>query len=302
MKFFTPDTAKNWGKAIRRELDTLDNSLSTYKETSTISQFNRSDSGIRADSHLIRVVRTARKVWEATQGAFDPTIMPLVRAWGFGPKKKRQETPDSADIDSLLRLVGMSGIRMIEKDGAAYLRKEEKGTELDLNAIAQGYSVDHLSQWLREQGITRFMVEIGGEVRASGKKKDGSPWRIGIDRPRKKRKKGAYLGAVELHNASLATSGNYRKFYEKDGEKYHHTIDPRTGYPVKRRLLSATVLTRNCALADGYATAFMVMGWEHTLSFLEKEDHPIQGAYLVGVGEKEGELITHDFQMDLENL
>jgi thiamine biosynthesis lipoprotein len=209
-----------------------------------------------------------------SDGAFDITIGPLARAWGFGPDD--QKNFSEAKRDSLMKLVGMSKISLA--DGKVI--KSDPGISLDFNAIAQGYSVDVVCRFFDDLGVKNYLVEIGGEVRARGTK-NGNLWRIGIDKPEDNNIiPGQSLQAiVRITDRSLATSGNYRKFYVEDGIKYSHTIDPKTGYPAKNRLLSATILAGDCATADGIATACMVMGHEKSIQFISS--NPQFSAYFV---------------------
>ncbi|NOR34396.1 MAG: FAD:protein FMN transferase, partial [Bacteroidales bacterium] len=208
-------------------------------------------------------------------GAFDITVAPVVNAWGFGFTERSRV--DSALIDSLLQFVGMSKVSLRENK----LVREREGMMLDMNAIAQGYAVDVLAGFFDAENIENYLVEIGGEVRCSGKNRFGLDWRIGIDKPIDGLQlPGVQMQAiVQISGRSLATSGNYRRFYEEDGIKYSHTIDPSTGYPVQHGLLSATVVASDCMRADAYATAFMVMGYEKARRFLEK--HTYLDAYLI---------------------
>ncbi len=214
-----------------------------------------------------------------TGGAFDVTVGPLVKAWGFGPDSKRNVSPEIRD--SLLQLVGMHRIDI--RNGEVL--KTDDRIQLDFNAIAQGYSVDVISWYFDGLKIRNYLVEIGGEVRVRGTR-NGEEWKIGIDRPDENNfMPGSDLQAIiRLRDRSLATSGNYRKFYVEDGVKYSHTIDPRTGLPARNTLLSATIVAGDCATADGIATACMVMGREKCLEFLQK--HPEFDAFLVFSDEK----------------
>ena len=258
------------GADHQKEMDSLlqsvDQSLSTYVPTSLISRINRNDRMAVADAHFNTVFNKSREVWQLTGGAFDVTVAPVINAWGFGFTKK--ESMDSTRVDSMLRYVGMDKIC---KQGDLIL-KDNPRVMLDFNAIAQGYTVDLLAQLLEQKGITNFMVELGGEVKAQGKKADGSEWKIGIDRPEENAEGRPLEAVVMLENKGLATSGNYRKFYSENGRKFAHIIDPHTGYPAKHNLLSATVVAPDCMTADAYATAFMVMGLEKTKAFLQ--EHP----------------------------
>lgn len=256
-------------------LQDFDMSLSTYIPESVISGINRDVEGVSPDPAFIQCFNAAREVFEQSGGAFDISIAPIVNAWGFGFTE--QAAVDSLMIDSLLQFVGMD--KIILKEGR--IRKSLEGVMLDMNAIAQGFSVDVVAGFLESVGIRNYLVEIGGELRARGFNPDGAAWRVGIDKPLEGNQfAGLELEAIiSLTNRSLATSGNYRRFYEKDGIKYSHTINPVTGYPVNHSLLSATVLCRECIYADAYATAFMVMGTEKSKTFLES--HPELDAFLI---------------------
>jgi thiamine biosynthesis lipoprotein len=257
-------------KAINKEaVDSIfrkiDSSLSTYVPASLISRINKNDTSVVADDHFIDVFNRAANVSATTNGLFDITVAPLINAWGFGFTKKAQV--DSAMIDSLLDFVGYNLVRLSGRK----LVKEAPQVMLDFNAIAQGYTVDILAAYLESEGITDYLVELGGEVRAKGKKSTDSYWTVGIDQPNEQPTDGRPLTAViQLKDKALATSGNYRKFYIEDGIKRAHIIDPGTGYPAKHNLLSATVLAPDCATADAYATAFMVMGVEKAKQFLSE--------------------------------
>jgi len=257
IKYSTDDTA-NLRPAFEKILANIDSSMSTYNPESVISKINKQKGDVSLDSYFKDVFHTAMKISEETEGAFDITVAPLVNAWGFG----FEELPevDSSKIDSLMKFVGYEKVKL--KEGKVY--KEDKRIMLDMNAIAQGYTVDVIARYLNDKNIEDYLVEVGGEVRSKGKNPDNKSWRVGIDRPVDGNVvSGRNLQAiVKLENLSLATSGNYRKYYVKDGIKYSHTIDPSTGYPVKHNLLSVTVLSDDCIRADAYATTFMVLGLE----------------------------------------
>jgi thiamine biosynthesis lipoprotein len=252
----------NHQRAIDSMLIEIDNSLSTYQKRSLISKFNQSDSIGEIDQLFEDVFTISKEVFEKTNGAFDPTVAPIVNAWGFGFENLNKT--DSSAIDSLLSFVNFTELKL-DKSG---IYKGNKGIMLDFNAVAQGYSVDVLGDLLAQRGVTNYLVEVGGELRASGMNINDTLWRIGIDRPQPDLKEREIEAIIHLDNKSLATSGNYRKFYEKDGMKFSHTIDPKTGYPVIHNLLSATVIAETCAHADAYATAFMVMGLAKSKDFL----------------------------------
>lgn len=277
-------------KNLQPEIDSLlagfDLSLSTYIPESVISKVNFNDSNAVLDNHFVKVFNKAQEVYEKSGGAFDITIAPIVNAWGFGFTEKADT--DSAAIDSLLQFVGMEKV-CIEHGKVA---KKYPQIMLDVNAIAQGYSVDVVSDFLEKKGIKNYLVEIGGEVRAKGKNPSNKIWIIGIDKPVDNNIiPGRVLQSkLRLKNSSLATSGNYRKFFEEDGQKYVHSINPETGYPVISNLLSVTVMAEDCMTADAWATAFMVMGMEKSIEHLSGQNE--LEAYLI-YSDKKGNYLTY---------
>ena len=243
-------------------LEAFNQSLSTYIQDSEISKFNK-NSEVENPSRLFQhVLSESHWIYEQTHGAFDPTVGPLVKAWGFGPDKQIIE-PDSAAIDSMLLLIGYEKLEFSKSQ----VKKEAKVT-LDFSAIAKGQAVDEIGQFLEGRGITNYMVEIGGEVRCRGLNQNDTTWMIGIQDPRIA-KVDTKAAVVAVDNRSVATSGNYRNYYEKDGKIRAHIVDPITGYTAKHDLLSVTVLHANCMTADAYATAFMVMGLEKSIAHVE---------------------------------
>jgi len=262
---------------LRRDVEKLlhdfDMSLSLYEDSSVLCRINRNEN-VRPDKYFTEAIRKSKQISDLTGGAFDVTVGPLVRSWGFGPDGNKDFTPSK--IDSLLELVGMQKIEL--RNDTVW--KSDPRISLDFNAIAQGYSVDVVAGCLEARGIESFLVEIGGEVRVKGDK-GGTLWRIGIDRPSENNMlPGSDLKAViSMKDRALATSGNYRKFYIENGIRYSHTIDPKTGYPARNQLLSATILAPDCATADGIATACMVMGKEKSIEFLDL--HPEFDGYLI---------------------
>lgn len=290
---FLDSSDADHSEAVQNILQEIDNSVSTYVEGSVISRFNATDTLTVADEHFFYNIALSRLVYHYSDGAFDPTVMPLVRAWGFGPEG--QPEADTTLVDSLLPLIGLGNIEnrpgMQEirgfKDNPITVWKTKSGVQLDFNAIAQGYTVDVIWKYLKSQNINDIMVEVGGEVRASGKNAEGNPWRIGIDKPVQQGSERELQAVVPLIDKALATSGNYRKFYEANGQRYAHTIDPKTGRPVQHGLLSASVLARDCATADAYATAFMVMGLEKTKALLA--DKPALGLEVYLIYSEDGE-------------
>lgn len=269
----------NFQSEVDSLLKAFNQSLSTYIEDSEISTFNKK-SRYRYDSDLFYpVLQKSQEIFEATQGSFDPTVAPLVNAWGFGFEKKA--FPDSSYIDSLKTLVGFDKITFNEDA----VSKEKSGMMLDFSAIAKGYAVDKIAEFLERKNIENYLVIIGGEARAKGKNISGESWRIGIVNPQY-RETGdqSPSGILPLNNQAVATSGNYENFYIRDGRKYAHTIDPKTGYPVEHSLLSASVIAADCMTADAYATAFMVMGLDKTKAFLKTQ--PDLQAFLIYADDK----------------
>lgn len=258
---------------VEKILHDFDMSLSLYVDSSVVSKVNRNEPVV-PDSFFIEVFNKSKIISQLTGGAFDVTVGPLVKAWGFGPDSHKNFSESKRD--SLLKLIGMEKVDI--RNGEVV--KSDPRMSLDFNAIAQGYSVDVICRYFDRLGIKNYLVEIGGEVRVKGDK-NGKLWRIGIDRPvDNNMMPGNDLEAViGLKNRSLATSGNYRKFYVENGIKYSHTIDPETGYPAKNQLLSASILAADCATADGIATACMVMGKDKTMEFLGL--HPEFEGYLI---------------------
>lgn len=260
--------------SILARLKNVDGSLSMFNPASTVSCINRGES-MRADSLITCVWNTSRSISKETDGAFDPTVAPLVNVWGFGYKKK--QVPEKALIDSLLDLVGWYRISIHNGNFC----KEDPRIILDFSAVAKGFGVDHVANLFRNLGIENFMVEIGGEIVAQGTNPKGEAWRIGINKPDEDSTgvNNELQEIIEIHDGALATSGNYRNYYIQNGRKIGHTIDPKTGYPAQQSILSSTVKAPTCAMADGYATAFMVMGMKRSQDFLK--EHPQLQAYFI---------------------
>lgn len=270
---------RNFQTRIDSILDVIDASMSTWDSTSIISRINLGDKSIVVDFHFENVFYKAYEISKLTDGLFDATVAPLVNAYGFGFKKI--ESVNGAKIDSLIKLVDYKKVELKNHK----INFAIKGMQIDFNAIAQGYSVDVLVDFLKEKGISDLMVELGGEVKCLGIKDDGSNWKIGIDKPEENQTERPLQAIISLENEALATSGNYRKFYELDGKKYAHTLNPLNGKPVIHNLLSASVITDDCMSADAYATAFMVMGHEKAISFVNQHPELNLHVYLIFVDE-----------------
>lgn len=263
---------------IEAELKRFDQSLSPFNDSSVISRVNRNEELV-TDSFFQKCFNRSMEISRETNGAFDITVAPLANAWGFGFKKGT--FPDSIMIDSLLQITGYEKVKM---DNGKVIKQDSR-TMLSCSAVAKGYSVDVVAQLLDRKGIKNYMVDIGGEVVVRGKNSKMNAWRIGINKPvdDSLSVNQELQTVLAISDVGMATSGNYRNFYYKGGKKYAHTIDPRTGYPVQHSILSSTVIAKDCASADAYATAFMVMGLDSAKAFCEA--HPELDAYFICSGE-----------------
>ena len=264
IKYLTPKRL-SYKASVDSIFQTVDRSMSTYEPNSQISRLNRGERNVQLDTHFKTVMKRSLEIAEATGGSFDPSIGPLVDIWGFGPEKSDVSEVKQV-LDSTLLCVGYESISL---NGGKLVMPD--CYRVDLNAIAQGYTVDLVASFLKEKGIENYMVEIGGEVRAQGHNVSGKDWVIGIDKPSVEiDQQDRFQLILNLHNRSLATSGNYRKFWtdEETGLRYSHTIDPTTGVPARNQLVSVSVTAPNCMDADAYATACMVMGLEKAMLFI----------------------------------
>jgi FAD:protein FMN transferase len=259
---------------IEDELEKVDASMSTFNDSSVISRVNK-NVDVKVDDLFAEVFNKAEQISRETNGAFDITVAPLVNAWGFGFKSGK--TPDTKTLDSLRTLIGYEKVKLVER----HVKKQDPRIMIDFSAIAKGYGSDVVAHYLHNQGIHNFMVEIGGEVVTSGNSEKRVPWRIGVNKPKDDslNTNEDIQTVLNVTDMAMATSGNYRNFYYKDGKKYAHTIDPKTGRPVQHSILSATVLAKDCATADAYATSFMVMGIDKAKAVLDK--HPELMAYFI---------------------
>jgi len=270
---------RNFKPEIDKLLKQFDHSLSLWDSTSIICQVNRNVPNVKLDEFFITCFNKSQETSIESNGAFDATVEPLVTLWGFNLVKKGKV--DQHTIDSILQFVGYKKIQI--KDGKVI--KKDPRIKLDFNGIAQGYSVDVVSNFLTSKGITSSLVEIGGEVYGKNRKPNGNNWSVGIEKPIDNAETNNPLKAtVKLENKGLTTAGNYRKFYEENGMKYSHTIDPKTGYPCQNTLLSVTVLANDAFTADAWDTALMVMGLDNSIKYLLK--HPELQAYLIYSDEK----------------
>ena len=255
-------------EAIDQQLQVINQSMSTYLADSEISRFNAIDNTqdkLAISDDFLQVMLAARDIYEKTGGAWDGTIKPLVNLWGFGNTPQTQQVPDAVKIKEQMRWIGFQHIDIFPE---GYLQKKKSTLSLDLASIAKGYAVDRVSRLLKTSGIDNFLVEIGGEVFAAGYRKDGKPWRVGINQPSKTASTADVYQVVPLHNRAMATSGDYRNYFEIDGKRFSHILDPRTGSPVDIGVVSVSIVTDSCMLADGLATAIMVMGLEKGMALL----------------------------------
>lgn len=274
---------RNLKKEIDQLLIEINLDVSTYIDSSFISRFNQSEQeipflfiqkkeGLNKHFHFRKNYEKALEVFKASDGYFDPTVMPLVNYWGFGyTEKKPVKTVDSLRVDSLMQFVGFEKVvQRSDKSGWLFLGKTIPGVQLDFSAIAKGYGVDAVGWFLEKQNIHNYMVEIGGEVRARGKNDRGAWWTIGVSEPKEGADPGDFYTIANLENKSLATSGNYRNFYKVGGHTFAHTLNPKTGFPERNNLLSVSVFAEDCMTADAYATACMTMGLEKAFSMISQ--------------------------------
>lgn len=259
---------------IKAELEKVDYSLSPFNEKSIITAVNQNRE-VQLNEMFLDVFNKAMQISKETDGAFDITVAPLVNAWGFGFKNGTQ--PTRRQVDSLRSIVGYGKVSLV--DGR--IVKKDPRIMLDCSAIAKGYGSDVVAAFLQSRGVKNFMVEIGGEIVTSGVNAQRLPWKIGVTKPTDDSLSvnGEIQTVLNVTDKAMATSGNYRNFYYKGGKKFAHTIDPKTGYPVQHSILSATVLAKDCATADAYATSFMVMGLDKAKKLLER--HPELMAYFI---------------------
>lgn len=266
---YLDEEGRDFQTSIDSILVVFNQSLSTYIPDSELSRFNTGDTLIFELPYLLPVLQASKEINQKTNGAFDPTVGPLVNIWGFGPSGP--ELKDSVDIQNLLNLVGFEKVDFNSRE----VRKKLHDIYLDFSSIAKGYGVDVVADLLMSKGIDNYLVEIGGELVARGVNESGELWKVGVNRPEESANASDLFSIIALQDKAMATSGNYRNFYVRDSVKISHTINPETGYPVEHNLLSATVIAKDCMTADAYATALMVMGTEKAIE-LDEELEEIQ--------------------------
>jgi thiamine biosynthesis lipoprotein len=264
---------------IDKLLSNVDNAMSTYKSNSQLSRFNRLAVGqnIEISSDFAQVLQISKDIWAKSGGAFDPTLGPLVDLWGFGPNPSTNTAPSADQISLALQTIGFQ-----------YLVLDGK----DLSAVAKGYAVDLVADMLEMMALPDYLVEVGGEVRVSGSNPDGEPWRIAIEQPQLMP---SVNRIISLNNMAVATSGDYRNYFDQEGVRYSHILDSRTGLPIKHNLASVTVLSNSCAEADAWATAFLVMGAEESLQIAQRLNIAVY--LLVKEGDTYKALSSEQFQL-----
>jgi thiamine biosynthesis lipoprotein len=265
---------------IEKRLHEINQSMSTYIKTSEISRFNnlrRVGEKFKISDDFFQVMKVAKEIYQLSDGAWDGTVNPLVDLWGFGRGGRKNEVPPKNQIAALLPAIGFHQIEFIEP---GYLIKKQAAVTLDLSSIAKGYGVDQVAGAIRNAGFQNYLVEIGGEVFAGGVRKDGQLWRVGINRPRKDAAVNDVYKVVHLRDHAFATSGDYRIFFEVNGIRYSHVIDPKTGYPVSNGVVSVSIIADTCTFADGLSTAIMVLGHEKGLRLINRLNH-VEGLIVV---------------------
>lgn len=271
---------ENLGQGIEQVLARVDASMSTWRDDSELSIFNSLDDQTEwfaISPELLEVLNASLQVSELSEGAFDITIGPVVNLWGFGPEARPETIPEADLLQSRLASTGYRHIELRDEPPAVRTNAQQY---LDLSAIAKGYGVDAVARYLSESGIESYLVEVGGEIRVRGRKPNGDAWRLAIEEPVSERRQ--VNRVIVLDDHGLATSGDYRNYYESNGQRFSHTIDPRTGKPINHNLASVTVIAENCMLADGIATAFNVMGYEKARALATRQNIP---AYFIVRGD-----------------
>lgn len=263
---------KALAQGIQTELEQVDKAMSTWKQDSELSRFNQKPNQsdwTALSAPLFEVIQRAQEISAQTDGAFDATIGPVVNLWGFGPNARPEHAPSDQELESALSVTGWEFLEL-DPDASAIRAKQPQ--YIDLSGIAKGYGVDVVARYLDSQGVQAYLVEIGGEVRTRGRKPNDDVWRLAVETPSEQARQVNVV--VALDRKSMATSGDYRNYYESDGRRYSHTIDPDTGKPIDHRLASVTVISEDCMTADALATAFTVMGFERAMSLATRENIP----------------------------
>ena len=249
-------------QAIQQQLDADDRELSTWKKDSALSIFNqsRSQQPQAVSENMADIITLALRIGKKTDGAMDITVGPLVNLWGFGPDKQPVKTPTQAQIDAARALTGLQHLKVIQSGEGQWLQKDLPAIYVDLSTVGEGFATDHLARLMEQQGINNYLVSVGGAVLTRGRNAEGKPWRVAIQKPTDK--ENAVEAIVDLQGHGISTSGSYRNYYELDGKRISHVIDPMTGRPIEHKLVSATVIATTALEADGWDTGLMVLGTE----------------------------------------
>lgn len=253
---------------IGKRLEEINQSMSTYRKDSEISRFNAlkvPGQRFKVSQDFAQVIVESKRLFRLTGGAWDGSMYPLVNLWGFGRSERKNRLPAKENITRLLDDVGFDHIDLVDD---RYLLKQKASISIDLASIAKGYAVDQVAELIKKNNMNNFLVEIGGEVYASGVRKDGRCWRVGINRPRKDASYNDIYKIVTLKDKAFATSGDYRNFFEVNGKRFSHVLDPKTGYPVENSVVSVSIIADTCTFADGLATAVMVMGSDQGIDLI----------------------------------
>jgi thiamine biosynthesis lipoprotein len=283
-------------KHLQTDIDTLllaiNKEMSTYIIDSSISRFNQlqNTNWFPISKHFLKVINSAQTVSKSTKGAFDISIMPLVNLWGFGTTNKNS-FPSPQQIDANLDKIGYQLLQTRQHPPA--IRKQKSELSIDLSAIAKGYAVDAIASLFEKQGIKHYLIEIGGEIRIRGKNKNNQAWRIAIEKPTTLKR--SVQQGLQLNNIAIATSGDYRNYYEKNGKRYSHTINPKTGYPITHKLASVTVLNQSAMIADAQATAIMVLGEEKGKNYAQQQNLMV---YMI-IRNKNGFSVWHNLPQNI---
>ncbi|PIJ50072.1 FAD:protein FMN transferase ApbE [Erwinia sp. OLTSP20] len=258
-------------QAIQQQLDQDDQTLSTWKSDSVLSRFNQYQGTLPqpVSDDMADIITTSLRIGRKTAGAMDITVGPLVNLWGFGPQKQPVSTPEQRQIDAARALTGLQHLKVIEQGNGAFIQKDIPGLYVDLSTIGEGYATDHLARLMEQQGITNYLVSVGGAVLSRGLNAQGKPWRVAIQKPTDQQN--AAEAIVDLQGHGISTSGSYRNYYELDGKRISHIIDPASGRPIQHRLVSATVIATTAMEADGWDTGLMVLGEQRAQALALKE-------------------------------
>lgn len=278
-----PERKASLQKAVQQQLDEDDHQLSTWKNDSVLSRFNqyRGSDPQPVSENMADIVSLSLRIGRKTAGAMDITVGPLVNLWGFGPDKQPLKEPTQAQIDAAKALTGLQHLQVIQKAEGAYLQKDLPGLYVDLSTVGEGFATDHLARLMEKEGINSYLVSVGGAVLTRGKNAQGQPWKVAIQKPTDR--ENAVQAVVDLQGHGISTSGSYRNYYELDGKRISHVIDPTTGRPIQHKLVSATVIATTALEADGWDTGLMVLGEEKAKALALRENLAV---YLI---EKQGE-------------